>query len=443
MHARSWHPLLAACLVGLITAGCREPTQPTPVRPRAEGSMATNGALLGGPQAVVVNPNAKGNGIAATIQDAIDRVGDGGQILIKPGTYAEALVIDKGVTLRRIAGEGEGPVVIAPVGAPDVAVRVATSERVVIQDVTLVFGGAHGVRGDGVVDVLMDHIIARAMNSAMLPGQQQRVIAFFNDAKATGGRAQVTLRESTIEGGVAGSNGQPPSPPFPQMFGLMLQGDITARVERNSIRQTGGACIAIATRADLGGETNADVVGNELDECYPVQGAGSLIVQALAGQRGTVTATGVVNIIGNTIRNSFRSSLPTTAITQMYAPGRIERNQILGVVQPGATGIATRNPAAIWIGNLSSAALAPDIAPIVRFNDIEGNAYAGLRIAPNIRSALVASCNWWGTVSGPAVLTVTSGDVRDAIVLETGAEQPSYLPFARAPIAATDATDCN
>ena len=44
------------------------------------GHAARNEASLAGPQAVVVNPNAHGNGVAATIQEAIDRVGSGGQV---------------------------------------------------------------------------------------------------------------------------------------------------------------------------------------------------------------------------------------------------------------------------------------------------------------------------------------------------------------------------
>src|SRR5688572_2815584 len=61
---------------------------------------------------VIVNPNANGNGVAATIQEGIDMVADGGTVLVKPGTYAERIVIDKGLTLAPIAWD-EGPVIIA------------------------------------------------------------------------------------------------------------------------------------------------------------------------------------------------------------------------------------------------------------------------------------------------------------------------------------------
>jgi hypothetical protein len=393
------------------------------------------------PRAIVVDRNAKGNGVASTIQEALDRAASGSQVLVKPGTYSEALVIRKGLTLRPIGG-GAGSVIIAPSGAPDIAIQVATSEPVVLQDVTLLFSGMHGIRGDGAVDVTVERVNAQAVGSALL-SVQQRVVSFFNDITASDARAHVTLRENMLNGGIGGTSSGPPSSAFPQMFGITLQGDITATVERNTLRQMGGACIAVVTRNDLGGETNAEIVGNDLDECYPLQGAGSLIVQAAAGRTGTVTATGTVDIVGNTIRNSFGSALPATAITQMYAPGRIERNRILGVVQTGAKPIATRNPAAIWIGTLSTSAPAPSIAPVVRFNDIEGNAYAGLRVGPNIKSSLDAACNWWGSPDGPQVLTVTGSSVRDALVTEPGAATPSYRPFAKAPIAFSGATSCD
>ena len=404
------------------------------------GHAASNEASLAEPQAVVVNPDAHGNGVTATIQEAIERVADGGQVLVKPGTYPEALVMSKGLTLRPIGDDAE-PVVIAPPDRPDIAIQVATREPVVIQGVTLLFSGANGIRGDGVVNVTVERVTALAVSPLVL-SQQQNVISFSNSALTSGGRAQVTLRNNVLNGGVAGDDAGPPSPPFAQVFGISLRGDVTAEVAGNSIRQMGGACIIVTTRDDLNGETNVDIVDNDLDECYPLQRAGSLLVQPRAGVNGIVRATGVVNIVGNTIRNSRGSPLPTTGISQLFAPGRIERNRILGVVQPGAVGIATRNPAAIWIGTLSTTALAPNIAPIVRLNDIEGNAYAGLRVGPNITTSITATCNWWGTADGPSILTATNPQVRDAIVIEAGAAVPSYVPFAAAPIASTTALQC-
>jgi hypothetical protein len=75
----------------------------------------------------------------------------------------------------------------------------------------------------------------------------------------------------------------------------------------------------------------------------------------------------------------------------------------------------------------------------VRFNDISGNAYAGLRIGPNQTTVIDATRNWWGSASGPSGIGPGSGD---AVVVESGGTPPGFVPFATAPIAASDATSC-
>jgi len=76
----------------------------------------------------------------------------------------------------------------------------------------------------------------------------------------------------------------------------------------------------------------------------------------------------------------------------------------------------------------------------VQFNDIEGNAQAGLRVGPNETApGLQASCNWWGSASGPSGLGPGTGD---AVLKETGAATPTFTPWSTAPVAGTDATSC-
>src|SRR6266571_5195116 len=358
---------------GILTlAACGEPADPAHI---GAPSFAAGGV---GRPAVLVNPNANDNGTAKTIQEGIDMVAEGGTVMVLPGTYDEALVIAKGLTLEAIDENG-GPVVVAPTGTPAAAALVATSSPVTI-------------RG-------------------------------------------LTVRRSFLDGTVPPANS--PTPPFPQVFGIRVQGDVDALLEENVIRRTGGACIYVVTRNDFGGETNADILKNDLDECYPLQRQGSVLVIFPVVPTTPVTVTGVVNIVGNSIRNSSHSCLPTTAISQNFASGRIEHNRILDVVQPCATATNTRNPAALWIGSFSSAI--PPVSPIVRFNDIEGNAHAGLRVAPNITTPLDTRCNWWGSAGGPAVGTDPPGS---DIVLEAGAAAPTFMPFATTPIAETDATGC-
>jgi hypothetical protein len=384
-----------------------------------------------GRPSVLVNATSDDNGTAKTIQEGIDMVAEGGKVMVVPGTYNEALVINKGLTLEGI-GDGSGAVIIATPGTPVIAVQIATTEAVTIRDITLRFSAANGIRGDGTVDVTVERVRVFAVNPPL--GIGNMIIVTNNDPAS--GRARMVVRESFFDGSIPPVNS--PTPAFPQMFGIRAQGNVDALYERNVIRRTGGACIHIIMRADFGGTTNADILNNDLDECYPLGRAGTILVQPPVVPTAPVTAAGAVNIVGNTIRNTFASCLLTTAISQSFAPGHIEGNRIIGVVQPCAIPIPTRNPAAIWIGGFN-VSTTPSISPIVRFNDIEGNAQAGLRVGPNITTSINASCNWWGSASGPSGAGPGAGD---AVVVEPGATTPTFAPFATAPIAGTGATSC-
>jgi hypothetical protein len=410
-------------------------------------------AILVGPSlataerpAVLVNPYVQGSGagqttqqgieIVQTIQQGIDLVDPGGTVVVLPGTYNEAIVIEKGLTLEAIGG-GSEPVIIAPPAppvGPTIAIQVATPEPVTIRDATVQFTGVNGgIRGEGVVDVTVERVRLTTVNPLLGAGF---LVAVTNNAQTTS-LARLTVSESFLDGTVPPANS--PTPAFPQVLGIRVQGSVHARLEGNVIRRTGGACIVVFMRNDFAGETNADILDNDLDECYPLGRVGSLVVQAQAVPPEPATATGVINIIGNTIRNTTHSCLPTTAIVHGFGIGRIERNRVLGVVQPCAIPLpnGTRTPGAIWIGSLLATA-APAFS-VVRFNDIEGNAHAGLRVGPNITTPLDARCNWWGSSSGPSGEGTGTGD---AVVLEPGAATPDFTPWAVAPIAETEETTC-
>ncbi len=189
-------------------------------------------------------------------------------------------------------------------------------------------------------------------------------------------------------------------------------------------------------RDDRAGETNADVVGNDLDECYPTGRAGAILVGP-GGPVGATTATGTVNVVGNTIRNSTGSCILSSGINYEYSTGRIEHNRILRAVQLCAIAVARVIPAGIWVGSLRGL---PGITPSVRFKDIVGNAQAGLRIGPNVTATLDASCNWYGSTDGPSGVGPGTGD---ALLVQAGAATPLFVPFATAPIAETRATTCS
>jgi hypothetical protein len=425
MAAASWTP--TRCLAWLCTltfVACGDP-------PRDPSGLAPSFAMGGvGRPSVLVNPTVHGNGTAATIQEGIDMVGAGGRVMVKPGTYAEALVINKGLTLEGIDAE-TGPVIIAPPGAPTVAVQVSTPAPVTIRTLTVEYGGLNGIRGDGVVDLTVEHATVTALNP---PLGANLLVSVFNNPPTTG-RARLVVRDSYLDGGTAFANS--PTPAFAQTFGIGTRGVVDALIERNTVRRAGGACINI--QSELTGDLTADILNNDLDECYPSGRAGALTV----GPRGTLTAplvgftaTGTVNIVGNTIRNTLGSCLTTAGINVEAFTGRIEHNRVLDVVQSCATATTRVLPAGIWVGSFRGATPA---SVMVRFNDIEGNAQAGLRVAPNMTTSLDARCNYWGSASGPSGVGPGTGD---AIVVEAGAATPVFTPFATAPIARTGATGC-
>ena len=383
------------------------------------------------PPPVLFSPRAGGGGgsaTASTIQQAIDMVASGGTVQMLPGTYAEALRITKGLTLEA-AGERTGPVVIAPPGTPDRAIEIATTEPVTLRGFTLHVAGVNGIRAAGGVNLTIQRLTILAVNP---PSGTSKLIDVSNDAKATGVRGRATIRANSLDGAV------PNLPRFqgrPHSLAVSLTGDVDVVVERNIIRRAGGMCLVVATRDDLGGETNVDIVDNDIDECHPVARVAAILVGSppisMLSPDRPVTASGTVNIVGNTIRNSTQNCL-NNAIAYDVFTGRIERNRIVNFVQPCATMNSRTLPAAIWIGLLVTGIKVPPAVPSVRYNDIHGNARAGLRIAAEQRIPIDASCNYWGTDRGPSGAGPGDGD---AILVEPGAAPPVFLPFAKTPVA--------
>jgi hypothetical protein len=288
-----------------------------------------------------------------------------------------------------------------------------------------------GIRGVGQVDLTIEDSSVIAPNP--VAAAQSNLVTVSHDL-LDGSRARLVVRDSLIDGRMTVT-------PVGQSFLLRAQGDVDALIERNVLRRGGGACIFIVTRADLGGETNADILENDLDECHPVGRVGAILVGPVATNQPSptrpVTATGTVNIIGNTIRNSLGFCLASAIAYEMYT-GRIEHNRIADFVQPCSVATARNRPSAIWLGRLFAFPF-PPVTPTVRFNDLQGNAQAGLRIAPNQTVQVEASCNYWGSESGPSGVGPGDGS---AVVVEPGGAVPLFMPFAAAPIAGSKSTGC-
>jgi hypothetical protein len=383
-----------------------------------------------GQPSILVNPKSHGNGTATTIQEAIDRVSPGGQVLVLPGTYAETLTIAKGLTLRGLGG-ASGDVVISPAGTPTSVIEITASAPVTLQNLTVHVPGLAGVRAVGEVDVTIEQ--AAILAPVPLPAASSNLVVVSNDL-LDGSRARLVVRDSVLDGSMT-------TVPVGQSFLLRPQGNVDALIERNVLRRAGGACIFVVTRADLGGETNADILDNDLDECHPVGRVSAILVGPIAanqpGPNRPLTATGTVSIVGNTIRNSLNFCLDSAIAYEVYS-GRIEHNRISGFVQACATPNPRNRPSAIWIGRLSAFPF-PALTPTVRFNDLQGNAQAGLRIAPNQTIAIEASCNYWGSELGPSGIGPGDGS---ALVVDAGGAAPMFMPFATTPIAGSGASSC-
>jgi hypothetical protein len=399
-------------------------------RPDADptGSVAT--------PRVMVKPKIGGGGSATTrtIQEAIDLAVRGATVTVLPGTYAEPLIIRRGLTLEA-AGERSGQVVVAPPGAPETTIEIATTEPVIIRGLTLHASGGTAIRAIGEVDLTVERTSILAVNP---PSELRALVHVGNDIRKSGARAKAAIRQNVIDGAVTAL---PRGVARPQNIAVQFVGDVDAVLEANMIRRTGAICVVVDTREDFGGHTNVEILSNQIDECHSIGRVAAVKVGSppvgLLSPRLPVTATGTVNVIGNTIRNSSQDCL-NSAISYDVFSGRIERNRIVDFVQPCASANPRNLPAAIWLG-LRPAIRTPAVAPLVRYNDVQGNAHAGLRIAPNQTIPADVSCNYWGSAKGPSGIGPGEGD---AIVVEPGAPAPGFLPFARSPIAQRSSPAC-
>ena len=398
-------------------------------------------------------------------------VDPGGKVMVLPGVYPEALLIDRGVTLDAIA-DSSGPVIVVPPRDPSVAVQVATGDPVVIRGFTLRYSNLFGIRGEGIVDITVEDVTAIAAP----PLGVGALISVVNDNNMSPdravpkGRAHLAVRDSFLDAGIGYDSwpgARDGSAAFPQTFGVSVRADVDVIVERTVIRRTGGACVWVQVRTDLHGETNAQIVDNDLDECQPSSRAGAIFVAPVgtvtptqpyqgctenAQPAGALCARGTVDIVGNTIRNSSQSCLPTAGINYVALGGRIERNRIENAVQPCASPTRRALPAAIWLGSNHDSNLFPPVHVQVRFNDIVQRqphgvpVPPGLRLGPNMTAPIDARCNWWGDTSGPSG-TGLSGTGASVVAENGGAEHPEWQaampavePWSRGPVAAGESS---
>jgi hypothetical protein len=405
---------------------------------RSSAAPATPPESAEGPNPpVIVNRRAGGGGSATanTIQKAIDVAVRGSTVSVLPGTYAETLVITRGLTLEGTGGRS-GAAVIAPPGTPETVIDIRTSDPVIIRNLTVHVSGTYGIRGIGAVDLTLERSTVLAVQP---PADQTALVQVSNDTQTSRARAKVVLRGNMIDGAVASL---PRGMERPRSPAVHLVGDLDGVIAGNTVRRTGAMCINVTTRLDFGGHTTAEIRDNTIDDCHPAGRTtavmvGSPAVGLLSPER-PITATGTVDIIGNTIQNSSADCLNSAIAFDVFT-GRIERNRIVDFVQACADRNPRNLPGAIWLGLRLTGVPAPATPPVVRFNDIHGHAHAALRIGPSQTLPATATCNYWGSAQGPAGVGNGTGD---AILVEAGAPAPVFRPFATSPIARSTRTEC-
>jgi hypothetical protein len=403
---------------------------------------------------VVVNPQASGHGVARTIRDALAMVAPGGKILVKPGTYDERVVISKGVTLQGSDVETGAAVIRQirtglPAPATEGVIHIETEDPVVLRDLTVRQDNIRGITNVSRVNNLsrfypVDLTVERVSfegisNLTPIVGNGVTVT---NNVDLTGSRARLTVRESRFAvGGV----------------GISLGGDVDAVIEQNRMDHVMSRSLCLVASptgqganatVSAGAQINIEIRNNVFANCgtdavrFPGRGFNAIAIQGAAN----VPTTGTVNIIGNIFQTTpavpgAPDACPAGAILYEAYSGVIEHNTVLDVVQDCTPEpLGPRNQAgAIYIGSRIPGIPAADVS--VRFNDVAGNAYAGLRLGSNQLTSIPidATCNWWGHPTGPSGTAPGGGD---AVVVEAGATAPTTIPFATAPIAGTAGTEC-
>jgi hypothetical protein len=387
----------------------------------------------GAPHAVIVDPDARGDRFAATIQAGVAMAPEGGLVLVKPGTYAERIVIDKGLTIAPMA-VGMGSVIIsqsyaASVAATEAVILVNTPNPVVLRDFTVHHDNIRGVNVLRDADVLIDGMTFEGIATGA-PIVGNGVSAHYN-AGTSGKRAKVVVRNSRFA--VGG-------------LGVSFGGDVDGLVEANEFRQAVSRlpCVVVSPVGQggtmltaPGTRTDVDMIDNLFEDCGS-NFVGRFNMVVVNGTVGAAT-TGTVNIIGNTFRHTTSTGCAANGILYTFYGGVIEHNTLSGVVQECAPAATTNSErAAIYVGSRTPGMRPADVA--VRFNDFIDNEYAALRVGVNQLTPVDAKCNWWGAASGPS--SVGAGEGPNALVVQPGGATPEFQPVAVAPIATSRTTRC-
>jgi parallel beta-helix repeat protein len=288
--------------------------------------------------------DADGNGDVATIGEALRRARVGATIRIRPGTYAENLVLERPLHLV-----GEGPVasivVVAPTERPCL---VATAEGSSLRGLSLRPGAsAREETGQPCVDILSGGVI---VDGNLIDGEGAPAVRVAGAAHPTLRRNQITAKSASglvIEGGalaIISDN----DIVYSGKAGIVVRGNAAPRVEGNRITRAGQAGIVVSGEAEGTFEQNI-VVGSALAAVEVRDGADPSFVR---NQLTDSRQAGVFVHDGGQGHFEINSITGSTGSGVVIGPGgaptlldnRIERNGEHGVlVLDGGKGNLERN----------------------------------------------------------------------------------------------------
>ncbi len=300
----------------------------------------------------IVDP--QGGGDALTITDALSRAGDGATIAIRPGLYAESIVIDRPAHLKAAVAD-EAPV-IAPEGGPCL---IATGDGGSISGLRL-----HASAGD---DPSSPPIPCLVIAGGLLSVNANRISSASGPAILVRDGADPDIRENTIEGSAgpgivvtSGARGTITGNTISDAAGsgLIVKGGAAPKVTDNTIERSGGAVFAEGAKGTFTGNR---IVSSRTSAIEVTTGADPEVIE-----------------------NSFESSAEAGIFVYEFGKGRYEGNTITG---SGLSGIVAASGATlVVVGNVIRESaehgilVVDDVGGLVELNVVSGNGGHGLAI---------------------------------------------------------------
>lgn len=307
--------------------------------------------------------DVEGGGDALTIADALSRAGDGANIAIRPGLYAESVVIDRPAHLTAaVAGE---PPVIAPEDGPCL---IASGDGGSVSGLRL-----HASTGG---DPASPPIPCLVIAGGTLSVKENRISSASGPAILVRDGADPDIRDNTIKDSAgpgivvtSGSRGTITGNTVSDAAGsgLIVRGGATPTITGNTFERSGGAVFAEGAKGSFTGNrivssrtsaievtTGADPEVNE----NSIEGSaeagifvydfgrgryeGNTIVGS--GLSGVVVASGATPVVvGNIIRESAEHGI----LVIDDSGGRVDLNAVSG---SGSHGIAISRDAEVQLG---------------------------------------------------------------------------------------------